>query len=80
MDLVQNRVEGVPFRLSYFTNLTHDHLDYHGNLRNYALAKRRLFDMPSVSKRLFNIDDPTGRQWYQEFAPNALSYRALSAG
>lgn len=77
--LVQNRVEGVPFQLAIFTNLTHDHLDYHGSLRNYALAKRRLFEMPSVSKRLFNIDDATGQQWHQEFAPNALSYSVLSS-
>ncbi len=41
--LVQNRVYGVPFAAAVMTNLTHDHLDYFGNMHDYAAAKARLF-------------------------------------
>jgi UDP-N-acetylmuramoyl-L-alanyl-D-glutamate--2,6-diaminopimelate ligase len=70
--LVQKRVHGIDINVAVFTNLTHDHLDYHGNMHNYALAKRRLFDMPSVTYRIFNIDDPIGMNWLAQY-PSATS-------
>ena len=44
--LVQERVEGIHFDIAVFTNLTRDHLDYHGDMNNYANAKRLLFEKP----------------------------------
>lgn len=55
--LDQHRVWGIPFRGAIFTNLTRDHLDYHGTMENYARAKKRLFDMlPEDSVAVFDAD------------------------
>ncbi|OGU59516.1 MAG: UDP-N-acetylmuramoyl-L-alanyl-D-glutamate--2,6-diaminopimelate ligase [Ignavibacteria bacterium GWF2_33_9] len=56
--LVQNRVWGIPFFVAIFTNLTHDHLDFHGNLENYAAAKKIIFDnLSQDSIAVVNADD-----------------------
>lgn len=56
--LVQKRVEGVQFYGAVFTNITHDHLDYHGTFRNYLDAKKILFDQLSEEAfALVNNDD-----------------------
>lgn len=55
--LVQERVEGIPFAVGAFTNLTEDHLDFHGTMQEYARAKSLLFRQ--CEKGVFNIDDPT---------------------
>lgn len=60
--LEQGRVNGVHFRLAVFSNLTRDHLDYHGDMAAYAAAKRRLFHMPGLSTAVINIDDAYGRE------------------
>ena len=60
--LEQGRVDGVNFRLAVFTNLTRDHLDYHGSMEAYAAAKRRLFDMPGLTAAAINLDDAFGRE------------------
>ena len=60
--LDQGRVAGVRFRASVFTNLTHDHLDYHGDLQSYARAKRRLFDELNPAAAVLNMDDAVGRE------------------
>src|SRR5690606_11484005 len=52
--LEQQRVAGVNFRTAVFTNLTRDHLDYHGDLGGYAAAKRRLFHMPGLRDAVIN--------------------------
>lgn len=62
--LHQDRVHGFHFQAAAFTNLTRDHIDYHGNLENYFQAKQALFDgrngtIPEVS--VINTDDPSGR-------------------
>ncbi|GLS82193.1 UDP-N-acetylmuramoyl-L-alanyl-D-glutamate--2,6-diaminopimelate ligase [Paraferrimonas haliotis] len=72
--LVQGRVATLPFSVAVFTNLSRDHLDYHGDMRNYALAKRRLFEFRKLKHRLFNIDDHIGLTWKNEFADQAHSY------
>ncbi|WP_351125149.1 Mur ligase family protein, partial [Shewanella sp. T24-MNA-CIBAN-0130] len=46
--LVQGRVEAAPFEIAVFTNLSRDHLDYHGDMDTYAAAKKRLFQFPCV--------------------------------
>jgi len=58
--LVQGRVNGVRFACALFTNLSHDHLDYHGSMENYAAAKARLFEMPGLEAAVLNLDDPLG--------------------
>ena len=66
--LVQGRVEAVPFNTAIFTNLTRDHLDYHGDMDAYGAAKKRLFTFPSVKHGLVNLDDTIGLQWFNELA------------
>ncbi|MGA8528420.1 MAG: UDP-N-acetylmuramoyl-L-alanyl-D-glutamate--2,6-diaminopimelate ligase [Acidobacteriaceae bacterium] len=63
--LAQGRVCGLPYDVALFTNLTQDHLDFHGTMENYFAAKRALFDgslgrPPRVA--VVNIDDPHGRE------------------
>lgn len=60
--LDQGRVNGVAFDCALFTNLTHDHLDYHGTMAAYAEAKARLFDMPGLEAAVLNLDDPFGER------------------
>lgn len=55
--LSQGRVAGLPISTAVFTNLTQDHLDYHGDLTSYAEAKQKLFSMPSVQQIIVNADD-----------------------
>jgi UDP-N-acetylmuramoyl-L-alanyl-D-glutamate--2,6-diaminopimelate ligase len=61
--LAQGRVYGLPFDVAIFTNLTRDHLDFHGTMENYFAAKRRLFD-GSLStpprSAVINLEDPSG--------------------
>lgn len=59
--LEQQRVAGIDFHTAVFTNLTRDHLDYHGDLAGYAAAKRRLFRMPGLRAAVVNADDAVGR-------------------
>ena len=56
--LAYGRLEGVPFQCAIFTNLTQDHLDYHKTMKNYALAKQKLFEyLPFNGLALINDDD-----------------------
>lgn len=63
--LDQGRILGVAIDVAVFTNLTHDHLDYHGSINDYLQSKRQLFDMKSVAMGVINIDDPSG-EWLSE--------------
>ncbi|MBJ7553270.1 UDP-N-acetylmuramoyl-L-alanyl-D-glutamate--2,6-diaminopimelate ligase [Marinomonas spartinae] len=56
--LDQGRLYGVPFQTAVFSNLSRDHLDYHGTMEAYAQAKRRLFSFPSVEQAVLCLDDP----------------------
>jgi UDP-N-acetylmuramoyl-L-alanyl-D-glutamate--2,6-diaminopimelate ligase len=56
----QDRVAAVRFNTAAFTNLTRDHLDYHGTMEAYGAAKARLFAWPALSNRVINVDDPFG--------------------
>ena len=60
--LDQARVAGVRFRTAVFTNLTRDHLDYHGTMERYGAAKARLFAREDLVSRVINVDDAFGRQ------------------
>lgn len=59
--LDQSRVSGIDFAVAAFTNLSHDHLDYHSTVEEYAKAKKKLFDtLPAGSTAVINADDPNG--------------------
>lgn len=60
--LEQGRVDRVRFAVAVFTNLSRDHLDYHGSMEAYGAAKARLFDWPGLSAAVINIDDAFGRE------------------
>jgi len=64
--LQQGRVDAVPFDVAVFTNLTRDHLDYHGDMQHYAAAKQRLFRFDTLRHGLVNLDDPVGASWLSE--------------
>lgn len=55
--LVQGRVNGVEFETAIYTNLSHDHLDYHGSMGAYGRAKLRLFRAPGLRHAVINMDD-----------------------
>ena len=64
----QNRLDGVKFSGAVFTNLSHDHLDYHKNIENYFAAKKRLFTkvLKNNSAIAINIDDSFGKKLHEE--------------
>ena len=59
--LDQGRVNGVEFDVALFTNLTRDHLDYHGTMAAYGQAKSKLFAWPGLAAAVVNADDPFGQ-------------------
>jgi UDP-N-acetylmuramoyl-L-alanyl-D-glutamate--2,6-diaminopimelate ligase len=60
--LAQYRLNGMKFDLALFTNLTRDHLDYHGDLEAYGAAKAQLFEWPTLRQAIINADDQFGAQ------------------
>lgn len=58
----EGRLDGVRVDVAVFTNLTRDHLDYHGTMDNYAAAKQRLFTWPRLRLAIVNLDDPFGAE------------------
>ncbi|MCP4663012.1 MAG: UDP-N-acetylmuramoyl-L-alanyl-D-glutamate--2,6-diaminopimelate ligase [bacterium] len=72
--LAQGRVAGAEFDLAVFTNLTRDHLDFHGDLEGYFAAKRRLFaQLKPAGRAVVHLDDPYGRRLAAEL-PGALGF------
>jgi UDP-N-acetylmuramoyl-L-alanyl-D-glutamate--2,6-diaminopimelate ligase len=70
--LSQHRVAALPFSAAIFTNLDHDHLDYHGNMLNYESAKWLLFSEHEVIKSIINADDEAGYRWLSRI-PDAIA-------
>lgn len=68
--LCEHRLAGTHIQVAAFTNLTQDHLDYHGSMAAYAQAKRQLFDWPGLRAAVLNLDDATGARWAAELAPH----------
>ena len=70
--LDQHRLDGVKFSGAVFTNLSHDHLDYHKNIENYFLSKKRLFTeiLKNNSAVAINIDDDFGKRLFEEISTN----------
>jgi UDP-N-acetylmuramoyl-L-alanyl-D-glutamate--2,6-diaminopimelate ligase len=67
--LDQFRVNGVSFATAVFTNLTRDHLDYHGSMEAYGAAKERLFQWEGLQHAVVNVDDAFGRELASRIDP-----------
>ncbi|MDD4143667.1 MAG: UDP-N-acetylmuramoyl-L-alanyl-D-glutamate--2,6-diaminopimelate ligase [Prolixibacteraceae bacterium] len=75
----QNRIAGIVFAGGVFTNITHDHLDYHKTFAEYIKAKKRFFDnLPSDAFALINIDDKNGRVMVQNSRAEVITYSVRS--
>jgi len=71
----QKRIEGLQFDCAVFTNLTHDHINYHGSFDNYREAKKKLFDsLGSNAYAIVNVDDPNGQVMVQNTKARILEY------
>ncbi|KAF1686038.1 UDP-N-acetylmuramoyl-L-alanyl-D-glutamate--2,6-diaminopimelate ligase [Pseudoxanthomonas broegbernensis] len=78
--LDQGRVDGVRFDVAVFTNLTRDHLDYHGDMDAYGAAKARLFAWPGLKAAVLNLDDAYGRRLHAALAPDVRAVGISSRG
>ncbi|MBR6530419.1 MAG: UDP-N-acetylmuramoyl-L-alanyl-D-glutamate--2,6-diaminopimelate ligase [Clostridia bacterium] len=70
--LSQKRVEGIDFTVGVFTNLTQDHLDYHGTMENYRREKEKLFSV--CRQGVINLDDPSSAYFFESAKCPAASY------
>lgn len=71
--LAQHRVWGIPYSVAVMTNVTHEHLDYHGSFENYRDAKRRLFKLANRNKKglrtgVINAEDPSAKLFEADIA------------
>ncbi|MCK6264812.1 UDP-N-acetylmuramoyl-L-alanyl-D-glutamate--2,6-diaminopimelate ligase [Vibrio sp. ZSDE26] len=76
--LVQGRVSALAFNVGVFTNLSRDHLDYHGTMKEYGEAKKTLFTQHQCKTAVINIDDSVGAQWCDEL-PNSIGVSLSTA-
>lgn len=72
--LDQGRIDGIAVDTAIFTNLTRDHLDYHGGMAEYAQAKLALFKRPELKLAVINIDDAYGGAFAQQTSAELLTY------
>ena len=79
--LHQHRLDGTRIAVAVYTNLTRDHLDYHGSMQAYADAKAMLFRWPGLRAAIVNLDDSWHQQMLAAIAPGVLriGYRIESA-
>ncbi len=75
--LVQQRLAGMHIDVAVFTNLTRDHLDYHGDMAAYEAAKTMLFDWPGLKHAVVNLDDAMGLRLVRHLAENASAAAIL---
>lgn len=78
--LHQARVDAVRFHTAVFTNLTRDHLDYHGTMEDYAASKALLFAWPTLALRVVNVDDAFGVELAARGGPGQLVTTSRAAG
>ena len=75
----QDRVSGLDFKVGIFSNLTHDHLDYHGTFAEYLRCKKLFFDrLPAGATALINIDDRNGMIMTQNTKAEVVTYSCRS--
>ena len=72
--LVQGRVRALEFAAVVATNVSRDHLDYHGSMESYAAAKEDLFTQYPTRARIYNLDDKVVQAWYSRSPGNAFAY------
>ncbi|PWN66784.1 UDP-N-acetylmuramoyl-L-alanyl-D-glutamate--2,6-diaminopimelate ligase [Chryseobacterium phosphatilyticum] len=73
--IAQNRIEGLHFKVAGFTNLTHDHLDYHKTFEEYLITKKRFFDgLEDTAIAITNIDDKNGNVMLQNTKAKKKTY------
>jgi UDP-N-acetylmuramoyl-L-alanyl-D-glutamate--2,6-diaminopimelate ligase len=77
--LALHRVDAVRFELALFTNLTQDHLDFHADMEDYFLSKRRLFAELGPETSVVNVDDAYGRRLAEEFECLTFSAEGTAA-
>lgn len=78
--IVQHRVSGLQFAGAVFTNITHDHLDYHKTFKEYIEAKKKLFDeLPAGSFALINLDDRNAKVMTQNTKAKVYTYSLKKA-
>lgn len=75
--LQQERVTNLDFAVAVLTNLSRDHLDYHGNMENYAASKQKLFHWPNLTHVVLNMDDAFGRQLLSEKSGDGIIVYSL---
>jgi len=80
--LDQHRATGVHLAVAVFTNLSRDHLDYHGDMRRYGDAKAKLFDFPGIHTAVINVDDDFGQILASRLdgSLNVIRYGSAGAG
>ena len=72
--LAQGRVNGVRFDVALLTNLSRDHLDYHGDMESYAASKRKLFDWQELKFAVINLDDAFGAELAEQLQDGAFPF------
>ena len=77
--LDQHRVEGLRFAVAAFTNLSHDHLDYHGTMESYFLAKAKLFTPEHSQRAVIWCDDPYGQRLAEATQLGVTAVRRVNA-
>ncbi|MGF6710379.1 UDP-N-acetylmuramoyl-L-alanyl-D-glutamate--2,6-diaminopimelate ligase [Luteibacter sp. W1I16] len=78
--LEQGRVNAIAFDVAVFTNLTRDHLDYHGTMEAYGAAKARLFAFEGLRSAVINVDDPFGAKLAKGLGEGIAKLRVSMAG
>ena len=76
--IAERRLDGTHIRTAIFTNFTQDHLDYHGSMAAYWLAKAELFDWPGLRAAVINLDDPKGVELAATLSARALDVWTVS--
>ncbi|PLX08663.1 MAG: UDP-N-acetylmuramoyl-L-alanyl-D-glutamate--2,6-diaminopimelate ligase, partial [Marinilabiliales bacterium] len=75
----QNRIAGLEFKVAVFSNITHDHLDYHKTFKEYIAAKKKFFDdLSSTAYALVNADDKNGKLMLQNTQAKQRTYALKS--
>ena len=78
--LAQSRVNGTHFNIAVLTNLSRDHLDYHGEMDTYAAVKAQLFNWPGLEWVVLNVDDAFGRQLESQTRPARVASYGFTRG